>query len=78
MGALLCAAEMVQRGITTSADDMFGRANVIQGTGTGRQRFYRSGLRSLSFEACERVSKEHGQLAHQENVDFIKKWNQIG
>lgn len=78
LGGLLCAAEMVQHGVTTTADMLEG-ANVIPGgLDQVAKGFMEAGLRGvLSFEASERVSKEHGELANQENVQFIKKWNKV-
>lgn len=76
LGALLCASEMLQRGVTTTADMLEGARVIPGGLEEVARGFLEAGLRGvISFEASERVSKEHGELGLAENVRFIEKWN---
>lgn len=78
LGALLCAAEMLQHGVTTTADMLEGARVIPGGLEEVAKGFLEAGIRGvLSYEASERVSREHGLLGHEENVRFVQKWNSL-
>lgn len=76
---MICAAtavqtaRMIQSGITAFYD-CTEAPNALPGVLTKQAEVVRrSGLRAiLSFEACERVSAQNGQVGLQENLDFIQ------
>ncbi len=76
LGNLLCCSEMLLHGVTTTADMLEG-ANVIPGgLKQVKKAFLEAGMRGvLSYEASERVSREHGQLGNSENVEFVREHN---
>lgn len=69
--------EMINSGITTFCDILEGPAAIPGALEVEAAIVRRAGLRGLlSFEACERVSKENGQLGLQENAGFIRAHRQ--
>lgn len=66
-------AEMLDSGITT-AFDILEAPNAIPGALEAEAKAISEiGMRSvLTFEACERISKENGQVGLRENADFIR------
>lgn len=72
-------AEMIDSGVTSFVDILEG-PNAIPGALEIEKRVVEeAGLRGrLSFEACERKSKENGQQGLHENIEFVKKYNRKG
>lgn len=68
--------EMIDSGVTSFVD-IVEAPNALPGVlDQEREVIEVAGLRGrLSFEACERMSKENGQLGIEENIKFIKKHN---
>lgn len=71
--------EMIDSGVTSFVDILEG-PNAIPGALDVEKRVIEeSGLRGrLSFEACERVSKENGEMGLEENIKFIRENNKDG
>lgn len=68
--------EMVESGVTAFVDILEGPNAIPGALETERQVITGAGLRGrLSFEACERVSRENGELGVKENLDFIRRHN---
>lgn len=71
--------EMIKSGITTFMDVLEGPNSIPGALEVERRVVEEAGLRGiLTFEACQRMSKENGQLGLKENADFVKKYNQPG
>ena len=68
--------EMAKNGVTTVDDVMEAPKDLPGVLDAEGKAFLEVGMRGLlAFEATERISKENGKLGIQENVNFIKKWN---
>ncbi len=68
--------EMIKSGITSFADVLEGPNSIPGALAVEAEEVEKAGLRAiLSFEACERLSPENGQLGLKENADFIKVYN---
>jgi len=68
--------EMIKSGITSFTDILEGPNSIPGALEVEAEEIKKAGLRAyLSFEACERISKENGQLGLKENVDFVKANN---
>ena len=71
--------EMIKSGITSFTDVLEGPNTLPGALDVEADVIRKAGLRAyLSFEACERVSKENGQLGLKENADFVKANNGNG
>lgn len=71
--------EMIESGITAFVDILEGPNSIPGALEAERRVIEEAGLRGrISFEACERVSKENGQLGLKENIDFVKNHNKEG
>ena len=69
-------ARMAKYGVTTILDVMEAPKDLPGILDSEAKAFLEVGVRGiLAFEATERISKENGKLGIQENIDFIKKWN---
>ncbi|HBY57681.1 MAG TPA: amidohydrolase [Candidatus Atribacteria bacterium] len=69
--------EMIKSGITTFMDVLEAPNAIPNALEVEAEAVNQAGLRGiLSFEACERMGKENGQLGLKENRDFIRKYNQ--
>lgn len=68
--------EMIESGVTSFVDILEG-PNTIPGALEIEKNIVKdAGLRGrLSFEACERISHENGQLGLKENIEFVKEYN---
>ena len=68
--------EMIESGVTSFMDILEG-PNAIPGVLNAEKKVVaEAGLRGfLSFEACERMSPENGELGLRENIDFAKAEN---
>ncbi len=65
--------EMIESGVTAFVDILEGPNTIPNALEVEKVVVEEAGLRGcLSFEACERVSKENGQLGLEENIKFIK------
>lgn len=72
-------AEMIDSGVTSFVDILEGPNAIPGALEVERKVVEEAGLRGrLSFEACERKSKENGQEGLRENIEFVKKYNQDG
>lgn len=68
--------EMAKNGVTTVDDVMEAPKDLPGILDAEGNAFLEVGMRGvLAFEATERISKENAKLGIQENVNFIKKWN---
>lgn len=74
--ALMSSVEMIKNGTTCSAD-ILEAPNALPGALDVEAKATREvGIRSvLSFEATERTSEENGWKGIEENLSFIKRWN---
>lgn len=71
--------EMIKSGITSFTDVLEGPNSIPGALEVEAEEVRKAGLRAfLSFEACERLSKDNGQLGLKENADFIKANNKEG
>ena len=71
--------EMINSGITSFLEVLEGPNSIPGALEVERQVIEAAGLRArLSFEACQRLSKENGQLGLQENADFIRRMRSAG
>lgn len=71
--------EMIKSGITSFTDILEGPNSIPGALNVEAEEIRKAGLRAyLSFEACERMSKENGQLGLKENADFIRVNNKEG
>lgn len=70
-------AEMIDCGVTTFVDILEGPNAIPDALNAEKEVVERAGLRGfLSFEACERQSKENGLLGLRENYEFAKACNE--
>lgn len=68
--------EMIKSGITSFTDVLEGPYSIPDALEVEAEEIRKAGLRAfLSFEACERISRENGQQGLSENVNFIKANN---
>lgn len=68
--------EMIESGVTSFVDILEGPNSIPGALEVEKQIVEQAGLRGrLSFEACERVSKENALLGLKENIDFVKANN---
>ncbi|GAI16074.1 unnamed protein product, partial [marine sediment metagenome] len=73
---LWACVEMIKSGITTFMDVLEGPNSIPGALEIEAEVVNQAGLRGiLTFEACERMSKENGQLGLKENSDFVKRNN---
>jgi 5-methylthioadenosine/S-adenosylhomocysteine deaminase len=71
--------EMIQSGITSFMDILEGPKSIPGALEIEAEEVKKAGLRGiLSFEACERMGQENGQLGLKENADFVKNNNKPG
>ena len=71
--------EMIDSGVTSFIDILEGPNSIPHALEIEREIVEEAGLRGkLSFEACERVSKEKAKLGLEENISFIKRHNNKG
>ena len=72
-------AEMIDSGVTSFVDILEGPNAIPGALEVEKKVVEEAGLRGrLSFEACERKSKENGQEGLRENIEFVKKYNRDG
>ncbi len=72
-------AEMIDSGVTSFVDILEGPNAIPGALEVERKVVEEAGLRGwLSFEACERKSKENGTQGLAENIEFVQKYNQKG
>ncbi len=72
-------AEMIDSGVTSFVDILEGPNAIPGALEIEKEVVEEAGLRGLlSFEACERKSKENGCLGLDENIEFVKKYNRDG
>lgn len=72
-------AEMIDSGVTSFVDILEGPNSIPGALEVERKIVEEAGLRGrLSFEACERVSAENGNLGLDENIGFVKDHNHAG
>ena len=72
-------AEMIDSGVTSFVDILEGPNAIPGALEVEKKVVEEAGLRGrLSFEACERKSKENGQEGLSENIEFVKKYNRDG
>lgn len=77
--ATWACVEMIDSGITSFVDILEGPNSIPGALEAERRAVKEAGLRGrLSFEACERVSRENALLGLKENIDFVKKYNREG
>lgn len=71
--------ESIESGVTSLADILEGPNTLPGGLEVERRVLEEAGLRAwLSFEACQRVSNENGELGLKENADFCVRHNKPG
>ena len=71
--------EMIRSGITTFLDILEGPNSIPGALEVEAEVIRESGLRAiLTFEACQRISRENGELGLKENADFVRKYNHPG
>jgi cytosine/adenosine deaminase-related metal-dependent hydrolase len=71
--------DMIKSGITTFMDVLEGPNSIPGALEVEAKVVNAAGLRGiLTFEACERMGKENGQLGLKENADFVRKYNKPG
>lgn len=71
--------EMINSGITSFLEVLEGPNSIPGALEVERKIIEAAGLRArLSFEACQRLSKENGQLGLQENAEFIRSMRAAG
>jgi cytosine/adenosine deaminase-related metal-dependent hydrolase len=71
--------EMIKSGITSFVEVLEGPNSIPGALEVERKVIEQAGMRAiLSFEACERISKENGLLGLKENADFVRKHNAPG
>ncbi|ATW25841.1 amidohydrolase family protein [Candidatus Formimonas warabiya] len=69
--------EMIKSGITTFMDVLEGPNSIPGALEVEAKVVHQAGLRGiLTFEACERMNKENGQLGLKENADLVRKYHQ--
>lgn len=68
--------EMIESGVTSFVDILEGPNSIPGALEVEKQIVEEAGLRGrLSFEACERMSKENAMQGLAENIDFVKANN---
>ncbi len=68
--------EMIKSGITTFMDVLEGPNTIPGALDIESEVIQKAGMRGIiSFEACQRINKENGELGLKENADFIRKNN---
>lgn len=68
--------EMIKSGITSFTDVLEGPNSIPDALEVEAEEIRKAGLRGvLSFEACERMGMENGELGLRENGNFIRKNN---
>lgn len=68
--------EMIKSGITSFTDILEGPNTIPGALEAEGEEVKRAGIRAfLSFEACERVSRENGRMGLYENAEFVKANN---
>ncbi len=68
--------EMIKSGITTFMDVLEGPNTIPGALDIEAEVIQKAGMRGIiSFEACQRMNKENGELGLKENADFIRKNN---
>lgn len=68
--------EMIDSGITSFVDILEGPNSIPGVLEVEKEEVVKAGLRAfLSFEACERQSYDNGHLGLEENLDFIRSYN---
>ena len=71
--------EMIKSGITSFTDILEAPNSIPGALEVEGKEIKKAGLRAfLSFEACERISFDNGQLGLKENADFVKVNNKNG
>ena len=71
--------EMIKSGITTFMDVLEGPNSIPGALDIEAEVIQKAGIRGIiSFEACQRMNKENGELGLKENADFIRKNNKPG
>jgi len=71
--------EMIKSGITTFMDVLEGPNSIPGALDIEAKIIQKAGMRGIiSFEACQRMNKENGELGLKENADFIRKNNISG
>ncbi|MCD8249755.1 MAG: amidohydrolase family protein, partial [Lachnospiraceae bacterium] len=71
--------EMIESGVTSFVDILEGPNSIPGALEVERRVVEEAGLRGfLSFEACERMSPENGQLGLAENISFVDRHNREG
>ncbi|MFW6361218.1 MAG: amidohydrolase family protein [Spirochaetota bacterium] len=71
--------EMINSGITSFLEVLEGPNSIPGALEVERKVIEGAGLRArLSFEACQRLSKENGQLGLRENAEFIRSMRAAG
>lgn len=69
--------EMIDSGVTSFVDILEGPNSIPGALEVEKEEVEKAGLRGyLSFEACERKSRENGMLGLKENFDFAKACNE--
>jgi cytosine/adenosine deaminase-related metal-dependent hydrolase len=67
---------MIKSGITTFMDVLEGPNTIPGALDIEAKIIQKAGMRGIiSFEACQRINKENGELGLKENADFIRKNN---
>jgi len=68
--------EMIRSGITTFLDVLEGPNSIPGALEVEAGVVREAGLRAiLTFEACQRINQENGQLGLKENADFVRRYN---
>ncbi len=76
---LWACVEMINSGITSFLEVLEGPNSIPGALEVERRVIEAAGLRArLSFEACQRLSNENGQLGLRENADFIRSMRTSG
>lgn len=71
--------EMIRSGITTFLDVLEGPNSIPGALEVEAGVVREAGLRAiLSFEACQRISRENGQMGLEENAAFVRRYNHPG
>ena len=70
----MACVEMIESGVTSFVDILEGPNSIPGALEVEEKVVEDAGLRGwLSFEACQRMSEENGQLGLKENIDFFNK-----
>lgn len=77
--AKMACIEMIDSGVTSFVDILEGPYSIPGALTVEEEIVRKAGLRGrLSFEACERISKDNGQSGLKENMEFIRNHNRPG